>query len=53
MPYRKAKPLLAPYTLVREGKGFAEIIETGQEQALPMLKFNWKSPPAGLSHASP
>ncbi len=53
MPYREAKPLLASYTLVREGKSFAEILEAGREQALPMLKFNWKSPPAGLSHASP
>jgi len=53
MPYREAKPLLMPYALVRERKSFTEIIEAGREQALPMLKFNWKAPPPGVPQASP
>jgi hypothetical protein len=53
MPYRPAKPLLSPYTLTREGRSFAEILEAGREQDLPMLKFNWKAQPAGVPHASP
>lgn len=51
MAYRPAKPILAPYGLVEEGKSFDEIIEMGRKHHLPLLKFNWKRPPRYFAQA--
>jgi hypothetical protein len=52
MAYRPAKPILAPYSLVEEGKSFDQIVQLGQKQNLPMLKFNWKRPPYDFEQAT-
>jgi hypothetical protein len=49
MPYRDAKPLLMAYGMVPEGRGFQEIIDAGYAADIPLLKMNWKSPPADLN----
>lgn len=49
MPYRDAKPLLMAYGMVTEGRGFQEIIDAGSAADIPLLKMNWKSPPADLN----
>lgn len=50
MAYRPAKPILAPYDLVEEGRSFEDIIRFGHGQGLPLLKFNWKRPPVRAAH---
>ncbi len=48
MFYRDAKPLLVAYEGSSQEGNFEEILDHGRKSGLPLLKMNWKSPPAGV-----
>jgi len=52
MQYCDAKPLVGAYQTTNRSKNLEEILRWGREKSLPLMKLNWKQPPAEECHSS-